>query len=436
MESDKDEIAMRAFTPEDISTHIDALTKFVGEERIKRSVATWRNSIQKSPPLVSAHREQESFYWWPGFVNYWESKATGAPYTMATVLLAKDATKILDVLETMPESIKVKYAAALGDGRNTAAYLFELNMAHHFMSFGHTIQWIEDTGRGIAEFIVVTPTIEFEVECKHISVDAGRLITRQEFSRFAALVEDAMRKRRVMGNVRLMLDDRLPKLSADLEQMASMIGAAFDEGGGVGQLALPPWGTAIIQLSPANDAAIDWEEAQSIMRAAKPKQGHAFMHAQKLNDQPVNTILVTLETAKRDEYLRAIYDTLKDAAKRQLSKVRPGVLCVHIPEIRDFSGLLEESGLHNMTAYFFSKDGNAHICAVSYSSDPRIIWEPTGYRFTTDALAYKNANCRFPYANQIRLFSHETVPPELRESELEDMKVFDTEVRQRNTGET
>lgn len=423
---------MRTFTTEDIPIHIDALTAFIGAERIKKSVATWRNSIANSPPLVRAHQRRESFYWWPGFASYWDSQTAGTTYVMETLLLAKDATKVLDVLDTMPASIKGKYAGALGDVRNAPTHLFEISMAHHFMSFGYKLQWIENTGRGIPEFIVVTPSLEFEVECKHMSVDAGRLVSREEFSRFGALVEAPLRKRHVMGSVRVMLNERLPKSLGDLEQIAATIGTAIDAGTLTGSIEFAPWGAATIKLSPANDAVIDWDATQALARSAMPLQGHVVVHAQEFNDRPVNPISLTLETVKRDEYLKAMYDTMKDAAKRQLSRSCPGLLCVHIPEINDFASLLEESSLRNMTAYFFSKECHDHVCAVGYSSDTRIISEPTGYQFTADALAYKNAYCRFPGANELRLFSRESTPPEMLASELKQMQSLDAEERARH----
>ncbi len=369
---------------------------------------------------------QESFYWWPGFASYWESKATGSPYSMETLMLAKDATKVLDALEGMPASVKGKYGGALGDVRNAPMHLFEISMAHHFMSFGYSVRWLEDAGRGIAEFIVVTPDIEFDVECKYITVNAGRLITREEFSRFGSLVEAELRKRRVMGSVRVTLIDRLPKPLPDLGKIAATIGAAFDAGTISGPIEFAPWGAADVELAAANDVPIDWDEAQMKMRDAMPSYGHAFARAESLNGKPVNLITLTSKSVKQDEYLKAIYCTIKDAAYRQFSKSRPGLLCVHIPEISNFENMLDESSLRNMTAYFFSKSDHRHVCAISYSSDTRIILEETGYQFTIDALAYKNAFCRFPGAKDIQLFSHESPVPELQTSEFEQMKNFDT----------
>lgn len=417
---------MRTFTTTDIAPNIESLIAFIGQERIKKSISSWQNSIQNSPQLIRDHRLQESFYWWPGFSDYLNSQQLGTPYSMKTLQLAKDATKVLDVLETMPDSIKAKYAGALGDVRNAPTHLFEISMAHHFMSFGYKIKWIEDIGRGIAEFIVVTPTIEFEVECKHITVNAGRLIAREEFSRFGALIETQLRKRRLGGTIRVIINDRLPKPLQDLGEIVATVTPAIDSGIVDGQIEFPPWGTAIVELAKMDDLPIDWDAAQAQMRSSAPHQGHALARADSINGRPTNLIMLTLESIKPDEHLKAIYGTLKGAADRQLSKLRPGLLCVHIPEINDFGSMADESGLRKMTAYFFSNERHNHVSAISYSSDTHIISEDTGYQFTNDALAFKNAVCRFPGANEIRLFGHESAAPKLATSELEQMKDFDT----------
>lgn len=409
------------FTVDSVPGLIDGLTEFIGLQRIKKSVATWRNTMASASPVEKMHHLEAVFYWWPGFAQYWDSKRDGAPYTLATVLLAKDAMKVLEVAPGMPASVKAKYAGALGDTGNAHTHFFEISMAHHFMGLGHQIKWYEDEGHGIGEFIVVTPTIEFDVECKHLTVNAGRQVTRKEFSQLTALIDARLRKQRLMGSIHITLSKRLPKSADQLASIATAIGS----GQFTGTVEFAPWGHAALELSPANDVAIDWEQSQIQMRHDMGPVGHALLHASRLDDKPVNPISIVLHSDKQDDFLMSMYDTMKDAAERQLSGSRPGLLCIHLPEIHDFRNLIEESGLKAWTTYFFSKEHNNHVAAVSYSSDTKMAEDSTGINFSADALAYKNALCRFPDAAGVKLFDVEHFPPELQPSELAQMQDFE-----------
>lgn len=382
------------FTEASVSLAIEGLIDFVGLQRIKKSVATWRNALTNATPFEKLHVQEESFYWWQGFHLYWERKKTGAPYSLETLLLAKDAIKVLEVGQLMPASIKAKYAGALGDANNAHPHFFELSMAHHFLGMGHKLKWFEDEGRGIPEYTVTTPTVEFEVECKHFTADAGRQVTRKEFSRLSGLIDKSLRKKRLMGKVHIALTQRLPKSAQELEGIVKMIGTAAPKG----RVEITPWGCVDLDLCPANDETVDWQQCQKQMAAGMGPKGHAAMHAEALNNQPVNPLSVVLHSAIQDEYVRTMYETMKEASARQLSGSRPAVLCIHIPEIRDFASLRDKSGLQSMSAYFFSKACNSHVCAVSYSSDTKMAQSAAYIDFSTDALAYKNALCKYPAA--------------------------------------
>ncbi len=162
---------------------------------------------------------------------------------------------------------------------------------------------------------------------------------------------------------------------------------------------------AHIHLTPFDDALIDWDATLATARAFTTEQGHSVTKADSIDDAPANPITVAAKSMERDAYLRAIYVTMKEAAKRQLSGTRPALLCIYIPEIRDFSSLVDESGLKAMTEYFFGKPENAHVFAVAYTSDTQSIKEQNGYQFSADMLVFKNALCKFPAARTFNVLN-------------------------------
>lgn len=417
---------MYTLTLHDITPLIDDLIAFVGHDRLKKSVATWRNALQNARPAERIQQEKAAFYWWRGLAEHWQCQASGDAPTLATQLLAKDAMKIRDLLPTMPASVKKQFAGALGDARNAASHLHEISMAHHCLGLGGQIDWCEESGQGIPEFVARFPELEFDVECKYLSPDIGRRVARAEFVRFAATIEPQLRKCRVMGHVHFALHDGLPH-AAKYAHVAATLRSAIAGGLQVGRLDMPPWGEAHLAIRAADNVPIDWDAAQPAFRAAAPVQGHALVHAQQLTGQPANPIVLSVASAEKDAYLHAVYCIMKEAAQRQLSGTRAGLLCIHIPEINDFSSLMDESGLRQITAYFFAKPEHAHVFAVAYTSDTHIIDEPTGFRTTASALAFKNGNCRFLSASSFRLFGQEELPPELSPAWLADFAHMDDE---------
>lgn len=400
---------MRTFHDHDVAPLIQALIAFVGQDSFAKCLATWRNSLLNARPIERVQADQSAFYWWPGLAHFaqWQP---GMPHAPATLLLAKDAIKLLDLLTTMPDSVKKEFAGALGAYLKAPGHLHELSMAHHLAQIGCQIRWFEHAGGGIPEFLAIRPDLAFEVECKRISVDAGRQLARGAFARFADEIIGAVRRRKLMGRVHVVLTRRLPA-PAQQAQIAASLGAALDAGHYQGSIALLPWGQAELALQPADDGVVDWEAAQADARAQHAPELHAVVHGQPVAGGAANLIRLTTMSMERSAYLRTIYKTMKAAARDQLSGNHPGLLCIHIPEIRDFTGLLEDSALKDMTAYFFSQVEHAHVFAVAYTSDTRVMEESTGFQFTADALAFKNAGCKFPEAFDFRLFPHEVIAP-------------------------
>jgi hypothetical protein len=196
---------------------------------------------------------------------------------------------------------------------------------------------------------------------------------REVFARFAAMIGARLRKLRVMGELKITLNKGLPKALSELNAICDDINNAIANGHRSGTTDVAPWGLANINVMPADDKVINWDSLRASARTATRNHAHSMVNAENINGRPVNFISVTVNTAERDEYLRAIYETMMDASKRQLSKERPGILCIHIPEIKDFARLADNSALQEMAFAFFAKERNDHVCAVAFSSDTRIV---------------------------------------------------------------
>ena len=93
----------------------------------------------------------------------------------------------------MPLSVQKKYRRDLMDVARARDYLFEIHIAWHFYLRDHDLQWYEDDGQKHPEFLVKTPSFDFNVECKRISVDTSRQIKREDFYRLVQDLESILK---------------------------------------------------------------------------------------------------------------------------------------------------------------------------------------------------------------------------------------------------
>jgi len=76
-------------TTQDVPALLEALINFIGLERIKKSVASWRKSMKRASQARKRQLQAESFHWWLGFTEFWECQESNSPYTVRTLCWQK-----------------------------------------------------------------------------------------------------------------------------------------------------------------------------------------------------------------------------------------------------------------------------------------------------------------------------------------------------------
>jgi hypothetical protein len=121
---------------------------------------------------------------------------------------------------------------------------------------------------------------------------------------------------------------------------------------------------------------------------------------------PTHPLALTVTCVRPDAFIEAIRKTLHEAAGAQLSGDRPGVLCVFIPEIRDFEGLGPNNELEMIANTLFASDKRDYLTGVLYASHGKIMPDDAGgLLMTTPGLSFTNRNCRFLEARHFRFFA-------------------------------
>jgi hypothetical protein len=388
---------MHNMTDQEIVPLISSLIVFLGRDRVNKSIKSWRKSIETSKGLVLEYYKYQTFRWWPAFVEFEKIVANGnGNYSVNVMALARDAKRIFELLSTMPNSIQKKFASTLVSREGTAASLFEIHMAWHYMKSGYRVSWCEDNGIPMPEFIVYADNFEFEVECKELSVDKCQRISREDFARFGDILEAQIRPYNVMGEICVTLKLSLPHDRPSQGRIASAIASLVKRGEWQREASFP-WGDVKLLLKRNDNVAIDFPQEKARQQSFQNQNAFTAILARNSNGVAVDPLYINVSSSQKDQLLIGLSSLMKDAVKRQLSGPRPGLLCVYLPEI-DVQSLKGDSGLTMMTSMLFDSSKRSHVLAAIFSSDDNVSYVANGVEFKTPALICRNPKCHFPQA--------------------------------------
>jgi len=380
---------------------LDDFVEFIGENKIKRCIASARKSIRAAPQVLRGYYQQNTFRWWTAFDEYFNLKhGKQQQLSEYVIALAKDANQFLDLKSGMPRNVLNKYRGEFASILGAPSHMFEIRTAWHFWRRGFTLQWQEDCGVPIPEFVVTTQDFSFEVECKELQIDSYRKIGRKDFAHLANAIIDELRSRNLKGSASILLDNPLNATNAFISQIRLDIRNAFLQISGSSKRY--PWGLLTLDVSTASGEVIDFYRVQREYQNNAPIHAHSMFYARKDSyGQSIDLIHVKCQCATSDQVLIGILSTLQAAAK-QLANDQPGLICFYIPEIENFSGLENDSALNRMTSELFSSATLNHVAGVMYSSEQRQVKLNDGWQSFAEALIFKNPNCRLPKATQFQ----------------------------------
>ncbi|MCP5268993.1 MAG: hypothetical protein H6943_08140 [Zoogloeaceae bacterium] len=235
------------------------------------------------------------------------------------------------------ERLRSRVRGAFANPDAMRAYRLELTVATHFVRRGWGIAWPEMMGRGETFDLLATSPKgrELEVECKSISNNKGRNIHRREALDFHQLVErelTPLRKTLEVGlAVILTVPKKLPTRVADRQALAKRIltrihagsGSRLDDGSDI----------RITQFDPKLVAhAVRTRDAGDLRSLVEALTG-TINRESLLIGTGKGAIVFVVQSAAEDGFMDETFKTLDDAARRQLTRRRAGIL------IAGFDGL-------------------------------------------------------------------------------------------------
>jgi hypothetical protein len=238
------------------------------------------------------------------------------------------------------ERMRKRVAGSFQNPSDMRALRLELTTAAHFARRGHRLQWPEMVGGGTFDLLVADMgNGGVEVECKSISNDKGRNIHRREALEFHHLLScELVHIRRTLKiglSVVLTVPGRLPTPHADRQTLAKRVSQQIVRGSS----ALFDDGTDIriteFDLARLGDV-VDERRGASLRAAIKDVTDTQNREAMLICTQAGGALAFVVRSALDDDLINATFKALSDAAKRQLSATRPGLL------IAGFEGLTSE----------------------------------------------------------------------------------------------
>jgi hypothetical protein len=303
------------------------------------------------------------------------------------VSLAAQALSLMDATtKEHAERFRRRIHGALRNPADMRGLRLELTAATHFARRGRRISWPETTGLATFDLLVEGAGHEpLEVECKSIGEDKGRRIRRQEVIEFVALLSPHLRSTTAgLGkglSVVLTLPDRLPSMHKDRVELAKALGRAIFAGFDCNLSNGSDVRITEFDASQLGDAPlVPHRELRATLDAISGTDNRS---AVVIGTQAGGTLALTIQSQCDDALITAVFKTLSDAAKRQLTGSRAGMLFTGFDGLdgeqllsvaaQDQDPSMLPTALRMAVSQFLSSNTRDHVIGVGFVSRSALL---------------------------------------------------------------
>lgn len=302
--------------------------------------------------------------------------------------------QVLSIVQARPTPLAEQFRRRVHDALKKPQAMrglrLELSAATHFSRRSTKLTWPEMSG--IETFDLLVPELGpngLEVECKSIGEDKGRRIHKREALDFYGLLwpdaKPLLADLRTGISAVLTLPGRLPEKHAQRVALAQAFAKAISKRtpGPLVQGAE----ARIVEFDVAELGEIygGYVSAHARVALERISQTHN-RETVVIGSQAGGALALTLQSEQDDTLLKAVFDTLSDSARRQLSGQRGAIFVVGLSGIEG-DQLLElaksdkrgsPSALQLAVSQFLSGSGRDHIVGVAFISEGALRPGPEG----------------------------------------------------------
>lgn len=306
------------------------------------------------------------------------------------------AAQVLSVMDISSpqeaERFRRRVQGALSNPDDMRGLRLELMAATHFVRRGHKIIWPEMNGLGTFDLLVESIGIAgLEIECKSISNDKGRKVHRREALDFYHLLWPHLapvRKGLKAGlSVVLTVPGRLPTQYKDRVTLAQhvsqqiLIGRSgkLDDGSDI----------RLSEFDVTNLGNLANDRRPEVVRAVVENvTATQNREAMVIGTHAGGALAFAVQSAARDSPLDVVFDTLSDAARKQVTGTRPAMLLAGFHGLsgeqllaitdHDNDPAQQQTALHLGVGKFLSSPDRDHVVGVGFLSRSALFPERDG----------------------------------------------------------
>jgi hypothetical protein len=341
---------------------LKSFSVFLGEDNLKRRIETAAKMFTGASPLYREYFVRRKQFLWIGahqirhLIQVKQFRQKSVTPSMAVAL--HHIAAIRNVVHTMPSWKKHDFRSRLTDksGSDLPA-LIEIAAASRIVTLGGKIRWIPEQEQGKRGFDILASYqgIEFEVECKAKTIDAGRKLSRGALYKFAdrLLVSDIVMNRKRPLLVNMTMDGRFPTEHQHQNALVRILECLIERGG-------------MREVGADCDVSVETLTEEELERRARMELDE-FEHR-----FAIKGLVVSFRSRKSDQMIANIEADLRDALK-QFSGDRPAMIVCYVPEIDSFAGV-EKPGTdtYALVRRFLTREDAQNIVSLTFASDPTI----------------------------------------------------------------
>ena len=304
---------------------------------------------------------------------------------------ASFAAQVLSIMEVssrqFAEQLKRRVHGAFKNPDDMRGLRLELSAATHFARRARKLAWPEMTGESTFDLLVkdVGPH-GLAIECKAISEDKGRKIHKREVLDFYGLlwphIQSTIKGLNTGLSAVLTVPGRLPTKHADRLALARQYGAVIFGGRGA---SLPDGSTIRVaefdasRLGDIPSTTRPGEVRVTIDEVTKTSNRQAMV----IGTHAGGALALTVQSGSDDIFMKAVFDTLSDSAKRQLSENQGGMFLVGFHGIdggqlfsiagQDHDVARSPTALRLAVSRFLASKERDHVVGVGFLSESALM---------------------------------------------------------------
>jgi hypothetical protein len=310
----------------------------IGAKAWEKRVASCRSEV-KGHPLLAPYLEAENAIAYKlarlgELVARYGNALPEDDEVRALYPAASFAAQVLSLLDAWPakaaRALRGRVQGAFANPADLRGLSFEFTMATHFLNRKWQVSWPEITGKETFDLLVTKPGHpDLEVECKTISEDKGKRLHRRKVIEFVDLLREPLTtvtSGLTKGlSVVVTVPDQLPATHRDRGAVAQVICNQVM----AGTCATLPDGTSI-SIAEFDARKLGHGPTHHHKPAYRQRldelTGTNNRHALIIGAAAGGVLACVIQSARDDGLVKATFETLKDAASRQLTKTRAGIV--------------------------------------------------------------------------------------------------------------